>query len=368
MLAHQIDCCAALQCDSVIVLARGLGQDLLIGQRHCERAGTRFQQIDSIERLSALVTAADDIVVLLDGVMPDLEVAVSAIRERSAVLAFAADDAVPLGFERIDPTRAWSGLLQTRGESVARLLDMPTDIDMASTLLRVALQAGTRIVELDSRLLNENRWHRAILEENKGALERVWLRRHLAPATFLAPGPAIAERIGMRLSHDVSGSRKERVPLAAAVTGGILAFAAGLLGHPAMGLAIAGIGAVAWAIASMFERVARVGTPERATPLLPQVMNWAYDGLILFLLGHAMPDDLSWLRLYVPLLLLGLLRLGQTLGPPRWRASYGDRITLLVLLTPLAWVGYVAPACAILSLIVLATLFIDRDDGELTGA
>ncbi|MEO1967824.1 MAG: hypothetical protein ABGW87_03810 [Sphingomonadaceae bacterium] len=300
--------------------------------------------------------------------MPDLQAATNALHARSAVLAFPAEEAIPLGFERIDPTRAWSGMLRTRGECVARLLDMPSDIDMASALLRIALQSGSAIVELDSELLSEKLWQRAIKDEGKGAVERRWLRRHLAPAPFLAPGLAIAERAGMRLSHDVSGSRKERVPLGVAVTSGVLALGSGLLGHPAIGLAIACLGAIAWAVAAMFDRVSRVGSPEQAKPLLPPLMDWVYDGLVLYLLTVSMPEDLSWMRLYVPAMLLSLLRLGQTLGRSEWRTGYGDRITLLALLTPLTWAGYVAPACAILSLLILVSLFLQRDDGELTGA
>ena len=368
VLAHQIDCCAALECDSVIVLARGLGQDLLVAQRHCERVGIRFQQIEAVGRLVNFVTAADEIVLMLDGVLPDRETAIAGLSLRSAILAFPAEQAIPLGFERIDSSRAWSGVLRTRGESVARLLDLPADIDMSSALLRITLQSGARIEDCPSELLADGRWQRTVDPASKGPLERRWLADHLQPARFTAPGLATAERAALRLAHDISGSGKERVPRITAMAAGLVALAAGLLGHPAIGLGAAAIGLIAVAIAAVFERVARIGSTVRTTPRLMAALGWAYDALILYLLSVASAEDLSWLRLFVPAVLLGVLRLGQVLGRPKWRASYADRIVLLALLLPFAAIGATAPACAVLSLLVMASLFHQPDPGELTGA
>lgn len=367
VLAHQIDCAAQLGCEKVIVLATGLGHELLTAQRHCERAGMRFQPIDGISGLSSTVTADDTVLLIADGVLPDRQILVDKLATHPAILSFPADDTVGLGYERIDSRFAWSGALRTRGERIARLMDLPSDIDMASALLRVSLQAGTRIVPLDSALVFEGIWQRRVDRNADPEIERRWLRHHVAPAPFFAPGLAIAERTGMRLAHDISGSRWERAPLLVSLSMAGAAALSGIFGHAAIGLGIAWIAMVALAVSGVFDRVARVGKVGDPKPRFLPALRMGADGLILYLLTLSIPAELGWLRVFVPVILLGLLRLGEWQGARGWRAIYGDRILLLAVLVPFALTGHSMLACAVLALIVLASLFFSAEDNRLTA-
>ena len=212
VLAHQLDCAAHLGCERVLCLVGSAGPDLGPAKAHAERAGMRFDAVDSSLRMQAQVTADDEVIVIEDGILPDQTVLVEGLSERPAVLAFPDDPALELGFERLDATRAWSGALRTRGDSVARLADLPPDCDLSSSLLRIALQAGARVIELDPAPLVEGTWQRRVDRQGAQATEWRWITRQVRPAPFAAPGRAIVDRIGLRWAHDAAGGRWRRAP------------------------------------------------------------------------------------------------------------------------------------------------------------
>jgi hypothetical protein len=181
VLAHQLDCAALLGCERVICLAGALGPDIGAARAYAERAGLRFDIVESIVRLAASVTADDDVVLFADGVLPDRTALVEALGGRSAVLAFPAEPALALGFERLDAERAWTGALRMRGAEVARLADLPPDCDLASSLLRIALQSGVRIIELDAAPLADGAWQRRVQRHAGMEAERHWIARQVQP-------------------------------------------------------------------------------------------------------------------------------------------------------------------------------------------
>src|SRR3546814_13597006 len=59
------------------------------------------------------------------------------------------------GFERIDATRRWGGLASISQPMVAELAGMPGEWDMMLTLLRLAVQAGTRPLYCEPALFEQ---------------------------------------------------------------------------------------------------------------------------------------------------------------------------------------------------------------------
>ena len=357
VLSHQIDCARALDCDMVLCMIRGLGPEAIVCQHRAESLGMRFRVIEDLRRLSGAVSADDRIVVIADGLALDIETAQAAIGEKPGIATFPADVAVPLGFERIDAERAWAGLLAIRGDAVERLSDLPPDADAASSLLRIALQSGVRTTPLDLGLIEDMA---AIGPEDDGSLsarEGRWIARRAEPVSFAAPGRALAERIGIRLARDVVGSRFERVPLIVAVAAGVLAAILALFGKPLTGLLISGLMAAALPIADVVLRLARPPGREPRVWHATSLLAGAGDVLLIGLIAMAGRTTGTWIDLFLPLMLMGLLRIGSRIAPIGIRLLLSDRIALLAILVPAGYLGILQPVVAALAVLVLLAIF-----------
>lgn len=356
VLAHQLDCAAHLGCERVLCLAAMAGPDLSAAKAHAERSGMRFDVVETPFRMQALVTADDEVILIEDGMLPDRAVLVDHLSDRAAVLAFPESPALEMGFERLDATRAWSGALRTRGDSVGRLADLPPDCDPASSLLRIALQAGARVIELDPAPLIEGSWQRRVERTAGQAAERRWVARQVGLAPFYAPGRAIAERMGLRWAQDLGGGRWRRAPhVAAGVAGGLAALAASTA-WPVLGLGLLLLASGALAVAGIFERVDALGAPPRKSGPAKALAGIARDGLLAILLSMQIMTVPSWLGILLPLVLMALLWLGEATANPRLRWLFGDRIVLLAVLVPLAYLGLSTLALASLIACALGAL------------
>ena len=352
VLAHQLDCAAHLGCERVLCLAAALGPDLGAAKAHAERVGLRFDIVESSLRLQALVAAQDEIVLIADGILPDRAVLIENLSGGPAVLAFPEEPALERGFERLDATRAWSGALRTRGDTVARLADLPSDCDIASALLRLALQTGARVVELDPAPLVEGTWQRRVDRQTAQAKEWLWVTRQVRPASFAAPGRALVDRIGLRWARDAAGGRWRRAPHGVAVAAGALAALAGFFGWPLLGLPMLLLASSGLAVAAVFDRVAALGAPPRKPGRAMTVAAVVRDGLLAALVSMQVMTVPAWLGAMLPVVLIALLWLGEAIGGPRTRALFGDRILLIAAFIPPAYLGW--NTIAVSALIVLA--------------
>lgn len=352
VLAHQLDCAAHLGCERVLCLAAALGPDLGAAKAHAERLGLRFDIVDSPLRLQAHIAAQDEVVLIADGILPDQRVLIESLSGGTAVLAFPEEPALAQDFERLDATRAWSGALRTRGDTVARLADLPPDCDVASSLLRLALQTGARVVELDPAPLIEGTWQRRVDRQSAQAREWRWVMRQVRPASFAAPGRALAERMGLRWAHDAAGGRWRRAPQLVALSAGALAALAAFAKSPVLGLGMLLLASCALAVATIFDRVAALGAPLRKPGHGMAIANALRDALLAALVSMQVMTVPGWLGLVLPLVLIALLWLGEAIGGARSRALFGDRILLIAAFIPIAWFGW--NTIAVTALIVMA--------------
>jgi hypothetical protein len=112
------------------------------------------------------------------------------------------------------------------------------------------------------------------------------------------------------------------------------------------------------------ERIANRGRPQRKPNLLRKIVDYLIDPLFIVLLVLAAPEELGLLRGFVPLVLIGLLRLGEQHASEPWRATYADRILLGLIISPAAFAGYSTEMASAIALLALATRFFGpfRDD------
>lgn len=363
IIDRQLDLALAAGCTTVACLVDGIGREVIDVQKRAEEAGIRFLALQDPRPLSGIVSAADELLVVGAGILPADEIALKHVA-KPGVLVFPADDAVPLGYERIDAEFAWSGILLTRGSAVERLAELPPDADVISALLRITLQQGVRIQPIEKRLLDDGRWHLDPSPEQLVEREAHWISSHAAPAGFAAPGLAVAERVGARLAKDVLGGKWARMPAIAAGVSGILALGMAFNGWhlPAFGFGV--LMAICAAAGDTVERIAAAGQANAKRSPLAQTVDWITDPILALLIATASPEDITWLRLFVPVVLFATLRLGQRWSAARWRDTYRDRIALSLALLPAVFLGLVQPVVAVLAIVVLISLFLAPASGE----
>ncbi len=363
IIERQVDLALAADCGTIACLVDGIGREVIEAQKRAEAAGVRFVAMQETRPLSGLVSAADEIFVVGAGLLPADEVVLKH-SVRPSVLVFPAEDAVPLGYERIDAEFAWAGVFLAHGSAVERLAELPPDADVISALLRIALQSGVRIQPIEKRLLDEGRWHLDPTAEQLDEREQQWIRDHAAAASFAAPGLAVSERIGARLAKDVLGGRWARVPAILAGLSGVVAMSLALLGWEITALGFGALMAMLGSAGETVERIALAGQAAAKRSALARTIDWLTDPVLAILIALASPEDTEWLRLFVPVVLFGLLRLGHRTVRFRFRETYRDRVALSLLLLPAAFLGIVQPVTAVLVLLVMLSLFFAPTSGE----
>ena len=155
---RQLDFALAAGCESVIALGDGASAQAIALRHATEAAGARFQAIRDSHGVLGVVRAADELLALAPGLLPEAGGALAALDKGAALLVLPAGPGVAAGFERIDLERAWAGAVVVSGAQVERLSALPADSAPASALMRIALQArvaagllpfGTRMVAVE---------------------------------------------------------------------------------------------------------------------------------------------------------------------------------------------------------------------------
>ncbi len=371
---HQLALALALGAERVICLAHeGSGGDLIALHHATESAGVLFHRVTGLHGLLALISAQDDVLVLGDGLLAWPDMAVSLLAS-PGVLVQPVEMGLTAGFERLDFNHASASAMRIPGRLFEALGQMPADIDIFSTLQRLALQWGVPRRELTGDAVQNGRWSLVRNEAEAQAVEPRWIALHAASDRNSAPSAWIAgwgvRSFGPALLH--AGSSGTVVAMAAGVLIA-LALVAGWFAHAALGLGLCVLAAVLFETASLFGRF------ERRSLLLPRpsfaptvIYGWLLDGalfLLLALQGHGAGESIIG-RIFPPLMLLGLLRLvPQVLGDRRLSAWLSDRAVLGVVLGVAAMGGLLGLAVAAMAVGLLVTgLVAARRASQLTTA
>jgi len=350
---RQLDFALAAGCGRIVVLGDG-GSPEAIALRHAaEAAGARFQAIGSGHGLLGAVSAADELLVLAPGLLPDATAAIALLEKGPAVLVLPAAPGVAAGFERIDLERAWAGALVVGGGLVERLAELPPDSEPAPALLRIALQAGVPERRLPEALLADGAWSMVADEASTGP-DRAWLRRNLPPARPTAPSGWLARQVLRAFAAGLLARGPATGVLPAAALGLLaIGVAAAAYGFAAIGFGLVAVAAVAGELALGLRRLAEApfGSQRRHTlaAIVPAGVDIALTACGVAAIAHDWPH-----RLFPPLVLLGLL---LALRPANWSnvsAIAGDRAVLAALLAAAAAFGLAEPAIMLAALALIA--------------
>lgn len=340
VVRHQVALALAAGCQRIICLCRAFVPEFAQLQRDAEQAGASFHVVSGPPGLSPLVTAADEVLVVAEGLLPTPGDAVPLLSGSQAVLVQPAESGIAAGFERIDLNHAYAGMMLIPGRLVDRLMDMPVDVDPGSALLRLALQAGVAQRSVPDSILAGGHWLLIRTEAEAQAAEERWMARHTAGGTG-APGDWLARllvrRFGAALLHE-SGSIPVGRGLGVAMV--LMGVSIGWFGFLVVAFLLAGGG---WAVLRAVELLGRLqrdalGQPAR-WPWVGGIFMAGVDiGLIvlLTLAEPELPGQLLPERAFPAVMLIGLLRLLPRAAPPRAGPWCDDRLALGLVLAVLA--------------------------------
>jgi len=372
---HQLALVLAAGCQRIACLSREIGADIIELQHAAEKGGATFHVIGGAHGLSGLVTAADEIVVVAEGLLPTAGDALRLIDGPPAVLTQPSEAGIPAGFERIDLNHASAGLMVIPGRLVDRLMDLPGDADPGSALMRIALQAGVAMRPVPDEVRQGNRWLLVRNEAEAHEAEGNWMTRNTAGAAR-TPGPllarALVRQFGAALLH---GGQSSLVGTGTAAALAGLGLALAWFGWGAPGLLLTGAGWVLHRASALLDRVRREAL---ALPAAPEwrglVFGLTFDLVIAAILVVAipvLPGQLPIERGFAPVMLIGLLRLLPRGFPSGWTDWAEDRLFLAILLAALIAGKVIEPGVpALAGLLLLAGLVLPRDGNarRLTGA
>lgn len=368
LIEWQVDMARDLGAERIICLAESDSEPLQALRRRVEGQGLEFHLVRGPLPLVSLLSADQELVVIADGLVVDRKRLYAAMGQRRGVAAFPAPAGLAAGFERIDAEHAWGGILVARARIAEQLAEMPPDSNTISVLLRLALQSGAKLIALDDAPLSTGEW---LLVENRESLDRrenALLDLGIERAGWAAPGTAMGQRIARWLAPGALA----RGPEIALSLGGLALACALAMAHFAWPLAALGALVAALvllrtgeALSSLRVRLSGEGRPDGAG-------RWAHYALDLGLWAVlALPLEEAGTaagRMFLPTMLIGLLWLGESLAPPRWRGLWRDRLPVLVVLLPTAWLGLLDQATAGLCLLTLACCLFFRRKTKITRA
>lgn len=118
--------------------------ELLDACDRIQRRGTKITPVRTAQDLAALTAEEDRVILVTDGLRAGGTHYAAIAKPGAPAILVTGDTVLTQGFERIDATRRWGGLASISGAMVAELAAMPGEWDMILTLLRMAVQAGSR--------------------------------------------------------------------------------------------------------------------------------------------------------------------------------------------------------------------------------
>lgn len=326
---HQLDLALGQECARIICFTPQLTTAIIQLQHLAEANGARFHSLSGARGLAGLVSAIDEVLVLEDGlfvtsaIMPDLRSGPPLIYVQPIEAGLAA------GFERIDINHASAGLLRLGGGQVARLADLPDDVNVFSALQRIALQAAVPLRMLPPHDQADAVWTLVRSEVQAERLEAHWIEARTQLDAAATPTQWLMRHVVRSFGAALLDSAGGMVSLfAGAGLLLILAVGAGWFGVSLIGLLLAALSGLIW---TMRELIVRIAPGPSGKAWLIAGFGLAQDAVLVALATWGM-QSVGWeaihTRVFPALLLVVLLRLVAGLAPPRWRGWLADRTVL----------------------------------------
>lgn len=209
VLGWQTDVARQLECERVICLCEVPGPEILELQQETEALGGEFHAVRGNAQLTALLRADDELLIMLDGLVVDRNLATDLIgsdgRWSNGVFTCEPDGehsaALSDHFERIDAERVWAGLIVMRADIAQRLAELPSDGDAISLLLRIALQSGVKGIDVPEAAFDDGSILLATSQAEMAERQRVLIERSALPLHWVGPASALSIVAGRQLQH-----------------------------------------------------------------------------------------------------------------------------------------------------------------------
>ena len=248
--------------------------------------------------------------------------------------------------------------MQIRAELVERLHDLPPDIDVASALLRIALQARTAVHTLPDSSHETNAIGPFDPSDSAGPSERRWLKERAGLVSFAAPLQAVMERVTFKLAPDLLADRTfVRTIEVAAFILLVGALMAGWFAAVSIGLGLAFVASAAFICANLLRRLAFSRPPGDKTIVFQNACLWFV--LVLLIIWSGKGNVGTYSAYFTPIVLMLALVLCREAANSRLATFASDNMTQAALLLFASLASVVVPVAMILTLIFLTVLLFE---------
>jgi hypothetical protein len=351
---RQLDFALAAGAGQIVLLGDGAAPEAIALRHAAENAGAKVLTIANGHGLLGAVRAADHLLVLAPGVLPEAPIVLEMLGKGSSLLVVPAAQGVAAGFERIDLERAWAGALVIQGGLIERLAELTPDSDPAAALLRIALQAKVAERRVPEAPLADGSWAMLRSDAEAAAAERAWMKRNLPEAPRNRPARWLAIVALRRLAARLLPQRRAAMLIAGAAAALLAAaVASSLWGWAVAGFALVALGVFAGELSAGVAKLASAPfEPGRRARGIAAAMALAADAALTLCAMLAIEQD--WLhRLFPPLVLIGLLHILRVETWPGARALPGDRLLVALVLGIAAALGLAEAAVMGLALLAI---------------
>lgn len=146
LIEYQARCLAAAGAAPIIVLVERIPIALNDAFERLRGEGISLVPVSDGNEAASRFEAGTELVVLGDGIAPDMTDLAAVMDENASAVVTVADDESHMNFERIDGQHRWAGLARVDAQMLGATAAMLGDWDLQSTLLRRAVQAGARFI------------------------------------------------------------------------------------------------------------------------------------------------------------------------------------------------------------------------------
>ena len=146
LIEYQARCLAAAGAAPLIVLVERIPPALNEAFERLRGEGIAVVPVSAGNEAASRFEAGTHLVLLADGIAPDMEDLARLLEEGDSAILTVPDDEAHSGYERIDAAHRWAGVAMVDSSLLGATAAMLGDWDLQSTLLRRAVQAGARLM------------------------------------------------------------------------------------------------------------------------------------------------------------------------------------------------------------------------------
>ena len=147
LIEYQARCLAAAGAAPLVVLVERVPPALNEAFDRLRSEGIALIAVSDGSEAASRFEAGSDLILLADGIAPDMGDLERLLEEGGGAILTVPDDEAHSDFERIDSTNRWAGLARVDSNMVGATAAMLGDWDLQSTLLRRAIQSGSRLLK-----------------------------------------------------------------------------------------------------------------------------------------------------------------------------------------------------------------------------